>query len=95
MKNWNIIYKAELSNETTFLVFSQIRTNRLKYKLIHSKYKTPADLGLIDLVNLPDCMEEVGEKDRSIFSRSITTAPSYNKPGGIKILNSIYNGKTL
>ena len=96
MKNWNIIYKAELSNDRTFLVFSEGKTNRLKYRLINTKYKTPADLGLIELVNLPDALGETDE-DEIDFEPFITSAPTYDTNNGITIIKSIRirHGKTL
>lgn len=89
MKRCNIIYKAELSNETTFLAFKERGTNRLKYRLINTKYKTPADIGLVDLVDLPDCYAELNTPtDISVFDLVFELAPSYGKPGGIRILKS-------
>ena len=87
MKNWNIIYKAELSNETTFLVYSERKTNRLKYKLINTKYKTPADLGLIQIKNLPDALGETDSPED--FDQFIVNTPTYGTRAGITIVKSI------
>lgn len=88
MKNWNIIYKAELSNETTFLGFKEIKSNRLKYRLINTKYKTRADLGLIDINHLPDSYDEVNTTNKEEFDRYIETSPSYGTRAGITIVKS-------
>ena len=88
MKNWNIIYKAELSNETTLLAFKQLKTNRLKYKLINTKYKTPAEIGLIELRPLPDAYQEVQELDGELDS-FITNTPTYGTRNGVTIVKSI------
>jgi hypothetical protein len=89
MKNWNIIYKAELSNETTFLVFKERGTNRLKYRLINTKYKTPVDLGLIDFKHLPDSYDEVGTTNSEEFDAYLKASPVYGTRAGITIVKSI------
>jgi len=89
MRNWNIIYKAELSNETTFLVYKENTTNRLKYRLINTRYKTPVDLGLIQFINLPDSYDEIETCEKEEFDVFLKSSPLYGTRTGVTIVNSL------